>query len=153
MFVRLFSLVCLSLGVSTLGTLPALAAGVIEPPTDDERMVRAVDALNAEQYDVAFRDLLQLVATHDDNADFWNLMGFAARQTGRMDMSWEAYQRALALDPDHVQTRNYLGYLYLSLGDAMGAEEQLEKIAMICESENCDEYIDLEIAIEEFGEQ
>lgn len=55
----------------------------------------------------------------------WNLVGYCARQLKLYPQSLAAYQRCLAIKSDYVPAREYLGELYVDMGDLDKAMEQL----------------------------
>jgi Flp pilus assembly protein TadD len=54
--------------------------------------------------------------------------GFANRKAGRMDEGLAAYNEALALNPDNLLCRSYLGQAYVELGKIDLAQVQLDEI-------------------------
>ena len=86
----------------------------------------------------------------ESNADFHNLMGFVLRHLPVPDMErvFHHYERALALDPDHRQAREYLGEAWLMVGRQDKALEQRKAIEHLCGSTACDEWKDLHEAME-----
>ncbi len=81
-----------------------------------------------------FADSLKLLATvaDRDNPRALNAMGFATRKLGDVDAALPYYARALALKPDYVQAREYLGEAFLAKGDVAHAAEQLGEIGRQC---------------------
>lgn len=87
-----------------------------------------------------------LVRDYDNAADVWNIYGFALRHTGRLAESRSAYERALAIDPDHLGVHEYLGELHLAEANLAGAERLLRRLAELC-ARACEEHDDLARAI------
>ena len=54
------------------------------------------------------------------------------RTVAAQPLALPAYNKALAIDPKHRGANEYLGELYLQLGDLAKAEERLEKLDDIC---------------------
>ena len=75
-----------------------------------------------------------------------NYIGYTTRKLGDIDKGLDYYQRALALDPNYLRAREYLGEGYLQKGDVAKAKEQLIEIADRCNG-SCEEYGKLEQAI------
>lgn len=75
-----------------------------------------------------------------------NYIGYTTRKLGDVDKGLDYYHRALALDPNYLRAREYLGEGYLQKGDVGKAREQLIEIADRCGNE-CEEYSKLEKAI------
>jgi tetratricopeptide (TPR) repeat protein len=55
----------------------------------------------------------------------YNLIGYCARQLRVYDKSLAAYKKSLAIRPDYAPAREYLGELYVDMGDLDKAREQL----------------------------
>lgn len=55
-------------------------------------------------------------------------IGFASRKAGRMDEGLAAYDEALAVNPDNILCRSYLGQAYVELGQIELAQVQLDEI-------------------------
>ena len=96
----------------------------------------------------AFTNALELLwAIEDrDQAKVLTAIGYATRKLGNVERGIDYYHKALALDPDHVRAREYLGEGYLQLGDVGKAREQLGEIAVRCGT-GCREYKMLTAAI------
>jgi tetratricopeptide (TPR) repeat protein len=77
---------------------------------------------------------LALLATaHDrENPRLLNAMGFATRKLGNVDGALPYYTRALEIEPDYVQAREYMGEAFLAKGDLVHASEQLGEIERRC---------------------
>ncbi len=100
----------------------------------------------AERYDeaLAVLDLMQ----DRETPQALNYRGYAMRKLGHIDEGIDYYLKALALDPQYAQVREYLGEAYVSKGDVERAREQLRAIEAICGT-GCEEYKDLAEAISE----
>lgn len=77
-----------------------------------------------------------------------SLTGYATRKLGRVEEGLAFYHKALALDPNLVETREYLGEGYLQLGKLAEARRELEEIAKRC-GRGCESYVELDKAISE----
>lgn len=77
-------------------------------------------------------------------------IGFATRKAGDVKGAFPFYRKALALDPDNVVARAYLGEAMLTLGDKVAARQQLEEIAHRCGA-TCAAYDDLARHIAQAG--
>ena len=71
------------------------------------------------------------------------MIGYATRHLGNVDDALGYYGRALALNPNLTNTRQYLGEAYLQKNDVAKAKVELAEIARICGSEACVDYRDL----------
>ena len=88
---------------------------------------------------------LEVLKSHPDQNDtgVLTMTGYATRHLGRVDEALGYYGKALALNPNLTNTRQYLGEAYLQKYDANAAKVQLAEIARICGSEACQDYRDL----------
>ncbi len=138
----------LSLGLASA----AMAAGSTSSstkPAKSSDFEQGVAAVKAENYERALVLLQKVVAVETQNADAWNFIGFSHRKLKHFDRALPAYNKALAIDPKHRGANEYLGELYLQMGDLAKAEERLEKFDAICFF-GCEEYKDLKAAIEAY---
>jgi len=87
-----------------------------------------------------------------DNADMLNLMAYSQRKLKHFDIAMDYYQQALSIDPQHRGANEYLGELYLQLGQPEKAEERLQVLDKECFF-GCDEFDELEAAIKEYRKQ
>jgi tetratricopeptide (TPR) repeat protein len=113
----------------------------------DEELAEYAYALAEEgryQEALATLDLLQ----NPDTPRALNYRGFATRKLGRLDEGITYYLKALALDPQYAEVREYLGEAYVVKGRFDLAAQQLAIIESLCGT-NCEEYIDLKEAIEQ----
>ena len=67
--------------------------------------------------------LQQVVAKEPQNADAYNLMGFATRKSGNPNGSLQYYTQALRIDPKHLGANEYIGEAYLMLDRPAEAEQ------------------------------
>jgi tetratricopeptide (TPR) repeat protein len=70
-------------------------------------------------------------------------IGFATRKQGDVEKAMPLYAEALALDPDFVVARAYLGEAYLTKNEPARAKAQLAEIATRC-GKACPAYVDLD---------
>lgn len=85
---------------------------------------------------------------HDDSAEVANYIGYAHRKLGNYDLSKVWYEKALAIDPNHVRTWEYYGMWHVEQGNTLKAADFLEKIRLICGGTACQEFQDLKGAME-----
>ena len=112
-------------------------------------MRKAAALINNEDYTGALTFLETEIAADPNNADAWNLTGFASRKLGDYARSEVAYDRALAINPKHKGALEYKGELYLTLGNLEGAEQMLARLSKSCYF-NCAEKKQLAAAIEAY---
>ena len=135
----------IGLGVAPgLFTAPAHAVdNMTSTDAPDLTSVRA--KLAAKNYPAALQELRDL-AEDVQQADVYNLLGFALRKTGDFKTSLTYYTKALEMQPDHKAAREYLGELYVETGNMEKAKEQLAALAKLCPG-GCEEREDLQKAI------
>jgi tetratricopeptide (TPR) repeat protein len=112
--------------------------------TDAERAVKA------KQYEEAIKKLEQVVAKEPKNVDAMNYLAYSHRELGHYDISLGWYQKALALNANHRGANEYLGQLYLKMGNTKGAQAQLAKLQKLC-GRGCEEYESLRSALAKAG--
>ena len=83
------------------------------------------------------------------DADGWNELGHAYRQSGQLQPAFDAYGKALKIDPKHRGVHEYLGEAYLQAGDLPRAEQELKTLDKLCFLP-CEEYSDLKRSIEAY---
>ena len=103
-------------------------------------------AIEAKSWDAAIRSLSSAALRDTRNADIQNYLGYAYRQTGKLDLAFRHYQRALELNPRHRGAHEYVGEAYLMVGNLAKAEEHLASLRRICLIP-CEQYDDLKTAI------
>lgn len=96
------------------------------------RYREAVKLINQERYAEAIEDLYLAQAISGPHPDILNYLGYAHRKLGKFDEARNYYGQALALDPDHLGANEYLGELYLELGDLKAAKKQVARLDRIC---------------------
>ncbi len=87
------------------------------------------------------------LAKASNNADAWNLMGYAHHKLGQVDQALGFYQKALSLNAEHRGALEYLGELYLQTGRPKQAKEMLKRLDGACFF-GCEEYDDLKKAFQ-----
>ncbi|SLN46884.1 tetratricopeptide repeat protein [Oceanibacterium hippocampi] len=120
----------------------AAAMGSAKPGNNDADFTSAQEAVDAGRYADAIEHLKQAVAKRDDNADYYNLLGFASRKIGDFENAFAYYEKALSLEPDHKAAHEYIGEAYLETGKLAEAESHLARLDKIC-TFGCAEYTEL----------
>jgi len=76
---------------------------------------------------------LKLAAARDPyHADIQNYIGYAYRRLRQVGPAMQHYQQALVLNRRHRSAHALLGELYLVLGDAAKAGQQLATLEEVC---------------------
>lgn len=88
------------------------------------------DAVRELAYAGRLLDAQAVLAAMPDQQDdrvltYW---GFTHRKLGGLDVGMQFYQRALAVNPDNILARSYMGQGLLEAGDLPGAKAQLAEI-------------------------
>jgi tetratricopeptide (TPR) repeat protein len=92
------------------------------------------------EYDWALEVLAAVQNQNDPRV--LNYIGYSNRKAGRLDAGISYYQKALAINPDFVLAREYLGEGYVAGGKIDLAKNQLAEIEKRCGT-TCEEYVDL----------
>jgi Flp pilus assembly protein TadD len=134
-----------------LGTGQALAftGGDSAKSKGNPDFAEAVKLFKADNYAAAIPLLQKSVAADPTNADAYNLLGFSLRKLGDVDTALAHYGKALELEPEHRGANEYLGELYLELGDLAKAEKRLKVLDKACFF-GCEEYSDLKAKIKAY---
>jgi tetratricopeptide (TPR) repeat protein len=111
---------------------------------DDDLFEQGRALAKEGHYDWAL-DVLALVENQND-PKVLNYIGYSHRKSGRLDTGITYYRKALALNPDFVLAREYLGEGYVAAGRVDLARIELDEIAARCGT-SCSEYQDLTKAI------
>lgn len=136
----------------TVALTSAVASGAFAMGSDssdkpaDPNYAAAKQLIEDGKYAEAIPLLEKVVAGDDQNANAFNYLGYSNRKLGNHDAALAHYQKALAIEPSHRGANEYLGELYLTLGDLPKAEERLDVLDGACFF-GCDEYTELKEAI------
>jgi tetratricopeptide (TPR) repeat protein len=98
--------------------------------SDDEIFNSAYWMARKGQYREALAVLV--LAKNKEDPRILNATGFATRKLGNVEGALPFYLRALEIDPNYAQAREYLGEAYLTKGDVAGARAQLAEIEARC---------------------
>ena len=113
---------------------------------------KAYELVYYEKFNKSIK-LLEKIAKRKDlgekKADVYNLLGFSYRKQSEpnLDKAFEAYKIALEANPEHLGAHEYLGELYITLGNMNKANEMLLKLETIAGT-NSMEYRKLKAAID-----
>jgi Flp pilus assembly protein TadD len=100
-------------------------------------------AIDAKNWNAAIKSFSSAALRSPDNADIQNYLGYAYRNTGKLDLAFKHYKQALALNPRHRGAHEYIGEAYLIKGDLKSAQKHLAALREICLLP-CEELGDLE---------
>ena len=113
---------------------------------------KAYELVYYKKFDKSIK-LLEKIAKRKDRgektADVYNLLGVSYRKQSEpnLDKAFEAYRIALDANPEHLGAHEYLGELYITLGNMNKANEMLLKLETIAGT-NSMEYRKLKSAID-----
>ncbi len=79
-----------------------------------------------ERFAKALARFEEAVGLDERYAEAWNMIGYCSRHVGDLMRSFQAYQRALEIDPDLEAAHEYLGMAYVQAGNLEKAREQLD---------------------------
>jgi len=135
-----------------LGTVAPMTSGAVDVPNrnsplEDLAMREGRDAVKSQQWERAIALLQPYLRAQPQDADGHNLLAFSLRKLGRHAESETAYDRALALDPNHLGAHEYRGELMLLLGRREQALVHLQALERLCGLQ-CEEYQELRRAID-----
>jgi len=113
---------------------------------------KAYELVYDKKFDKSIK-LLEKIAKRKDlgekKADVYNLLGFSYRKHSEpdLDKALESYKIALETNPEHLGAHEYLGELYITLGNMNKANEMLNSLEKISGTSSM-EYIKLKKAID-----
>ena len=113
---------------------------------------KAYELVYNKKFDKSIK-LLEKIAKRKDlgekKADVYNLLGFSYRKHSEpdLDKALESYKIALETNPEHLGAHEYLGELYITLGNMNKANEMLNNLEKIAGTSSM-EYIKLKNAID-----
>ncbi len=119
---------------------------------DDESLYAAGLGLAKDDQDYAGALTVLGAVRNADDTRVLTMIGYALRKSGRVDEAFDYYGRALKIDANNVQTREYLGEAFLQKGDLAGAKAQLTEISARC-GISCESYVELDTQIKAFEGQ
>ena len=97
---------------------------------------KAYELVYNKKFDKSIK-LLEKIAKRKDlgekKADVYNLLGFSYRKHSEpdLDKALESYKIALETNPEHLGAHEYLGELYITLGNMNKANEMLNNLEKI----------------------
>jgi tetratricopeptide (TPR) repeat protein len=141
-----------------LASIIIAAAGLTQAHADggsasrSSRLAPFQQLIDEEKYQAAIDQLQAALKDDPDDADLLNLTAYSQRKLQRFDEALANYLKALQIEPDHRGANEYLGELYLQMGQLDKAQERLQVLDKACFF-GCEEYDDLKEAIELYRTQ
>lgn len=160
------ALIALSFG---LNQVSAIGTDSPPPPSDDKKKEKKSDAgdglkrrLAEQKFLEGYRAARNMILAgqyekgiaalhalgHDEHPDVANYIGYANRKLGNYEQSKIWYEAALKSDPNHARTWSYYGMWHAEQGNRLKAEDYLQRVKLICGTENCTEYKQLRDVID-----
>lgn len=124
----------------------AQAGYSFESPPSHPDWEPGIEAIQRLDWSSAITHLTQVVRNEPDNADAHNALGFAYRNSNRMESAFLHFREALRLNPAHRSAHENIGEAYLKTGNKAKAREHLAALERLC-GRNCDERRNLAKAI------
>ena len=112
---------------------------------DDETLYQVGHDLALAGYYNEALDTLGAIRDKND-AMVLTMIGYSTRKLGNTEEGIAIYHQALAIDPDNVNTHEYLGEGYLASGRVDLAKAELDTLSKLCGTQ-CEQYQDLQKAI------
>ena len=75
------------------------------------------------------------------------MIGYAERKMGNIAGGFDYYHRALAIDPNNLNTHEYMGEAYVMIGEVEQATLELGTLEKLCGGKGCEQYDDLATAL------
>ncbi len=110
----------------------------INSSVDDEELYDQGEKLALHGYYERAIEVLKASSNQNDPRVL-NYIGYSFRKLGQLDTGIRYYAKALAIDPNYVRAREYLGEGYVAAGKLAEAEGQLVEIEKRCGT-GCEEY-------------
>jgi tetratricopeptide (TPR) repeat protein len=112
---------------------------------NDEQLYEQGNALALAGHYESALDVLGAIRNKND-AMVLTMMGYSKRKLGLIDEGLALYHQALAIEPDNLNTHEYLGEGYVAIGRVDDARIQLAKLESLCGTD-CEQYRELAEAI------
>jgi tetratricopeptide (TPR) repeat protein len=124
------------------GGMNAMPSASFDDYTTAKRLIKH------EDYAKAIPHLEAALAKRPHDADILNYLGYTHRMVGMGEAdivrdtdfktSLAYYEQALVIDPNHKGVHEYLGELYLQMGDLNAAHHEMNQLVILC-PDGCDE--------------
>lgn len=123
-------------GGSSYSSSSDSGSSAVSGPTLDQ--ARAL--IRAKKWKSAVSSLKQIVRAEPGSAEANNLLGYSLRKSGDYKNAQGFYLKALKLQPGHKGANEYLGELYVEIGQMAKAKKQLARLEQLCGNQSCKEY-------------
>ena len=113
---------------------------------------QAKKLVEEKNYRSAVQLLEKVVEKQTKDADAWNLLAYSNRKLENFELALTQYKTALKIEPTHKGANEYLGKLYLEIGELRKAQEKLNVLNRMCTDGfvGCTEYHELKDGIADF---
>ncbi|MFT5219419.1 MAG: tetratricopeptide (TPR) repeat protein [Planctomycetota bacterium] len=105
--------------------------------------------IESGKYEQAVKRIESALKDNPNDADLLNFLAFSHRKLQHYQVALKYYLEALNLEPEHLGANEYLGELYLQLGQLEKARERLDVLDKACLF-GCEEYDELKAAISDY---
>ena len=122
----------LAAGLAALMAAPTVAIAMGQNSDMDVNIGDVKRYVEKEQYDRAISKAKDYLDKNPESADAYNYIGYSERKLGNNTAAAAAYDKALAIDANHVGAHEYYGELQITLGDMTKAEAHLAALTRIC---------------------
>jgi len=138
-----------SLLIASAGLTQAYADGGSSGSGRNSPLAPFQQLIEEGKYQDAIDKLQVALVAKPNDADLLNLTAYSQRKLQRFDEALVNYQKALKIKPAHRGANEYLGELYLQMGQLDKAQERLQVLDKECFF-GCEEFDDLKQAIEAY---
>jgi Flp pilus assembly protein TadD len=146
---RFVSLAFTLLVVSTISLAAGSSSSTKQEQPGYASFQKGQRAVKSGDFPQALGHFESALAEDAKNPDYHNMYAYSLRHLERNDEALQHYQQALALKPRHLGANEYIGELYLKLGNLTKAEEHLKVLDQACYF-GCEEYDELKEKIEQY---
>ncbi|OFX33634.1 MAG: hypothetical protein A2Z07_04800 [Armatimonadetes bacterium RBG_16_67_12] len=87
---------------------------------------QGMDHIKKKQWALAIQSFMQAVRIEPQYVEAWNNLGYAYRKNTDNQRALDAYKRALEIRPDYKYAHEYIGRLYVALGNRAMAMRHYE---------------------------
>jgi tetratricopeptide (TPR) repeat protein len=106
-------------------------------PDDPMALIALASVLSAaSRHEEAVAAIEQGASRFGNDTVYWFQRGAVHERAGEAASAEEAFRRALALDPEHAPTLNYLGYMYAERGERLPEAVRLVQQALAIDPDN-----------------